>query len=356
MYNICVYTICLNDEKFIDNFIKTINGLDLFVLDLGSTDNSVQKLKKYGANVSVKRIEPFRYDIIRNESLKLVPYYYDICICLDLNEIISDNYISVIEKLWKINTTKLKYIYNYKFDKNNNILINFYSDRIHLRKDYKWMNPINEVLICDTKENYITTNEITITNIEPKIIKNKLHLLEIAVKERPYSGRNIQELAKEYMNIKQYNKSIDLFINHLYIKSNEIDRSNSMRYIGRCYKKLRRYIEAKMWLKKSIKECPKIRDPYIEIALLEFELKNYNNVISNCLEALKIENKNLDYINEEFIYNKFIYDLLSVAYFYNNEFENSIKYVELALIYDEEDKRLNLNKKIIINKYKNSLN
>ena len=43
---ICVYAICKNEEKFVDRWIKNVKEADeVYVLDTGSTDNTVQKLK-----------------------------------------------------------------------------------------------------------------------------------------------------------------------------------------------------------------------------------------------------------------------------------------------------------------------
>ena len=46
-YKICVYAICKNEEKFIERLVKSMSEADeIYVLDTGSTDNSVKKLKK----------------------------------------------------------------------------------------------------------------------------------------------------------------------------------------------------------------------------------------------------------------------------------------------------------------------
>lgn len=63
------------------------------VLDTGSTDKTVKILKKLGVNVVEKKIEPFRFDVARNESLKIIPFDTDICVCTDLDE--------VFEKGWR---------------------------------------------------------------------------------------------------------------------------------------------------------------------------------------------------------------------------------------------------------------
>ena len=51
------------------------------------------------------------------------------------------------------------------------------------------------------------------------------------------------------------------------------ERSVSMRFISRCYKKLNNYDEAKEWLDKAIKETPYLRDPLVERAFLAYDKK-----------------------------------------------------------------------------------
>ena len=122
-----------------------------------------------------------------------------------------------------------------------------------------------------------------------------------------------------------------------------------MRFIARCYKNLNRFEEAKMWLNKAINEAPYLRDPYVESALLYYQLNDWNNVIKYCNDALKIEKHAKSYINETFSWDYTIYDLLSIAYFnlekYDLSLENIIKAVEMS----PNDERLK-NNKILIEK------
>ena len=51
-YKICVYAISKNEEKFVDRWMDSVSEADeVFVLDTGSTDETVEKLKKRGASV-----------------------------------------------------------------------------------------------------------------------------------------------------------------------------------------------------------------------------------------------------------------------------------------------------------------
>ena len=85
---VCVYTICKNEEKFVDRWMDSMGEADLVVvLDTGSKDGTVERLRARGAQVTVERILPWRFDAARNRSLELVPEDVDLCVCTDLDEV-----------------------------------------------------------------------------------------------------------------------------------------------------------------------------------------------------------------------------------------------------------------------------
>lgn len=199
---ICVYAICKNESKFIKRWLESIKDADyICVLDTGSTDESVKLLKDANVILGEKTFEKFRFDVARNESLKLIPEDTDVCVCLDIDEVIQPGWRKAIENIWQENTTRLQYIYNWSLDEFNNPKVSFYQDKIH-NKDYIWVNPVHEVLQYQgNKESYVTTDEL-IVNHYPDQTKSRgsyLPLLELAVKENPENDRNMHYLGREYM-------------------------------------------------------------------------------------------------------------------------------------------------------------
>ena len=152
----------------------------------------------------------------------------------------------------------------------------------------------------------------------------------------------------------EWNKCIDTLIKHLDLPTAtwKDERCASMRYILRSYKNLKRYKEAKMWGNLAINEAPYLRDPYMEMAILEYELGNYKEVIKLCNTALKIKTHPKTYINEIFSWDMTIYDLLSISLFYENKLEESLKYLNIILENEPHNKRIIDNKKIIENMLK----
>lgn len=352
-YKICVYAIAKNEEQFVDRWYNSVKDADkIIVLDTGSTDNTVEKLKSHNVEVYTKIISPWRFDTARNESLNLVPDDTDICICIDLDEILVEGWREKLESIWDNDTTRLRYNYNWSLDSQDNPKVNFYIDKIHSRKGYKWTHPVHEVLtyIGDKEEHFKITDDITVNHYPDnnKSRSNYLPLLELSVKENPEDDRNMHYLGREYMYYGKWNDAIDTLIKHLSLKSAtwKDERCASMRFIARCYKNLHRYEEAKMWINKAIEEAPYLRDSYIEMALLHYELNNWDEVIKYCNDALKIKTHQKTYINEIFSWNETVYDLLSIAYFNVGDFEKSLENINQALKINNSD-RLRKNLEII---------
>ena len=351
-YKIVVYAISKNEEKFVDRWVDSMQEADeIYVLDTGSTDKTVSKLKKRKVNVKKKIIKPWRFDVARNESLKLVPNDADICVCTDLDEVLEKGWRKKLEEIWQDNITRLRYNYNWKLDENNKPIVNFYTDKIHIRNNYKWTHPVHEVLTyTNGNEVFLTTDEITL-NHYPDNTKSRssyLPLLELSVKEDPEDDRNMHYLGREYMYYQKWNECIDTLIKHLSLKTAtwKDERCASMRFIARSYRNLNRIEEAKMWLDKAINEAPYLRDPYVEKAMLEYELENWNEVVKNCNDALKITTHTKCYINETFSFDNTIYDLLSIAYFYLDDIDNAIINIDKALKMEPDNERLLKNKEI----------
>ena len=351
-YKTCVYAICKNEENFIKRWYESIKESDyICILDTGSTDNSINIIKSLNIKYKVKKIEPFRFDKARNESMKLIPKDTDICICLDIDEIMEKGWKEKLNNLWEPNLNRLNYIYNWKI-KNNIPQITFYANKIHSLKNYKWIHPVHEILNYNGEEKIKITNDIVINHYPDsnKSRKQYLKLLELSIKENPNDDRNMHYLGREYMYYKKWNKCIDTLIKHLNLKTatwNE-ERCASMRFISRCYIALKRYDEARMWLDKAINECKDSRDPYTERMLLEYSLSNYYDAIYYGKEALKINNKKLTYINEEFSWNETIYDVLSICYYNLNQKKEGLKYLKQAININPSNQRLKDNLKFFI--------
>ena len=358
---VCVYAICKNEEKFVKRWYESMKEADaIFVLDTGSTDNTVKLLKEFGVNVRTSKIEPWRFDVARNKSLDLIPDDYDICVCTDLDEVFEKGWRKYLEDSWVGSTSRARYNYNWSLDDNNRPLVNFYTDKIHQRKNYKWTHPVHEVLtFLGDKENIITIDNIVLNHYSDKSKSrgSYLPLLELSVKEDPNDDRNMHYLGREYMYYGKWNECIDTLIKHLNLKSStwKDERCASMRFIARSYKKLGRVEESRMWYDKAINEAPYLRDSYVERGILEYELDNYKEASKYLNDALNINSHEKTYINEIFSWDNTIYDMLSICMFYLNRIDESLFYIDKAIDMEPNNERL-INNKKIIKRYKENNN
>lgn len=351
---VIVYAISKNEEKFVKRWVNSMREADeIYVLDTGSTDQTVKRLKDEGVHVTSKIIKPWRFDKARNASLNLIKEEDAICVCTDLDEVFVKGWRKVLETVWQKNTTRLAYNYNWSLSKDKKPLVNFYIEKIHTKKDYQWTHPIHEVLsyVGKQQEVKITTDKITLNHFpdQKKSRSSYLPLLELSVKENPTDDRNVHYLGREYMYYGKWNEAIDILIHHLQLETSiwRDERCASMRFIGRCYQQLNRYEEAKMWLDKAMKESPHLRDPFMERALLAYNLEEFSDVITFTEKALKIKEHPKTYINEIFSWNQTPYDILSIAYFYTKSYDKALSACQKALKIDPDNKRLQNNLSLI---------
>lgn len=359
-YKVYVYAICKNESKHIERWYESMKSSDgIYVLDTGSTDDSVEKLKKLGVNVTTINYEHFKFDEARNASLDLVPTDADICVCTDIDEVFNKNWRKELENIWNENTDRIRYNLYFTFDEEGNPLSSYYISKIHKRNKYTWTHPIHEVLtyVGTTPEQVETSNTITISHL-PDRTKDRsfyLELLEESVKENPEDDRNMHYLGREYMYNKEWNKSIETLKKHLELKTStwKEERGASMRFISRGLIELGNFEEAEKWLTNAINETPNIREPYIEMGLLKYKLKSYNEAVEYLTKALNIKEKSPTYINEEFAWNETVYDVLSLCYYEIGNYDEALKNVKIALEMNKNNDRLKNNYFLINEKRKN---
>ncbi len=349
----CVYAICKNESKFVNRFMDSLeNEIDkVYILDTGSTDNTIELFKKRGAIVHKRTYKKFHFDKARNDSLKFVPEDIDVCICLDLDDIIQPGFSEIIRKNWQKDTCQMKYEYLYTVDENNNPIITFYNDHIHSRHNFKWKYPIHEVL------EYTGDNYHKIENDELKIIHKPDHnksrafyldLLEERVRDCPDDTRNTYLLAREYLNKGRYEDAIRICRQYLNIKNLRYrpERAKILYYLAKSYRLLEEYDKARIWANLSVDELPKNRDIYVELMIIYYYKKDFDKAIEMGNKALSIKTKNPGIINDSSSFDGTINDYLSLAYYYKGDYKKAIEEIEETIKLNPNSKRLQDNKKL----------
>ncbi len=333
---IYVYAISKNESKFAERWARSMSEADgIFVLDTGSEDNTVEILEKCGANVSIKTVSPWRFDEARNTSLELVPDDADICVCTDLDETFENGWRQKLENAWTPDVKQARYLYVWSHVDGNNG-VSFYAEKIHARRDFKWVNPVHEVLsYSGSSYKSITVDGITLHHY-PDDNKSRaayLPLLELAVKENPQNDRNVHYLGREYMFRGQPQKAIDTLLRHLSLPSAVWDeeRAASMRYIARCYRATGRYAEAEVWYLRAVAEAPLARESCVEFGEYLYYKKNWAGAVFFLERALSISVRSQSYITEPSAWGALPHDLLSLAYYNLGVYEKAVIQAEIAV-------------------------
>ena len=350
---IVVYAIAKNEEKFVDRFVDSLQDADeIIVLDTGSTDHTVEKLKNRNVTVYEQKIYPWRFDTARNEALAHVPKDTDICISMDLDEVILPGWREALESVWeKEKPTRVKYTYNWKLDEKDHPRVTYLSDKIQNRTDYHWKNAVHEILWTNKEEKYAEA-PITI-NHYPDATKSRssyLPLLEISVEEEPENDRNLLYLGREYMYYQKWDDCIKTLHRHLSCKNAtwKDERCASMRFLGRAYQAKGYLEEAEDWFKRAITEAPYLREGYIELASLYVSLDRFNEAYELLNQASMIKEKSKSYINEEFAWSDAFYDIYSLAAFYTGHYEEAINYVKQAIALNDKEERYQKNLELML--------
>jgi glycosyltransferase involved in cell wall biosynthesis len=336
---IAVYSIALNEEKFIERWYNSAKDADIVLLaDTGSTDNTEKICKKLGIKFYKISIKPWRFEDARNASLALIPDDIDYCIALDVDEVLVEGWR---EHLEKATATRPRYKYTWSWNEDGSPGLQYNGDKIHKRHNYRWKHPVHEVLTFDRIEE---TQEIVGLEIHhhPDPTKSRSQyfpLLELSVKEDPSDDRNAYYFARELFFNNMHDRAAEEFKRHLSLPRAVWgpERASSHRYLAKCEPQ-----NAEQHLLNAISESAR-REAFVELADHYHKNKNWIKTLEYAEKALEIKEKPLDYLCEAFAWGWLPYDLAALGAHYLGNREKAIEYGKLAISMNPEDKRLKLN-------------
>jgi glycosyltransferase involved in cell wall biosynthesis len=348
---IAVYAISKNEEQFVKRFCESAKDADLILIaDTGSTDNTVKLALECGAVVPSIYISPWRFDKARDTALALLPPDVDVCISLDLDEELQPGWRAEIERVWKAETTRMRY----KFDWGQGIA--FYYEKIHARKGYHWHHPCHEYPRADSRitEVWAQTDMLLVIH-KPDPTKSRgqyLDLLEMSVKEDPSCPRNAFYYARE---LTFYRRWVDAVVAlNKYLENPNANWANercyAMRLLGQCYEVLGDTPRAQEWLRKATVEAPNTREPWVELSDLARRTSQWQLSYDSAVAALEIKNKEAVYTMDPTVWGSKPHDLLALAAYNLNRHDEALHHGHIACELDPSDPRLKLNLEFYSNK------
>jgi Flp pilus assembly protein TadD len=351
---IAVYAISKNEEKFVDRFCAgAVEADGVFVLDTGSTDSTVSKLKDNGVTVAVMPVNPWRFDTARNMSLSMVPNDYDICACVDLDEVMKPGWRKLVEESLTLfpSATRVRYKYVWSHDKKGNPETVFWYDKIHSRKGYRWKYPVHEILVGDIDIKAYVDAVLVEHYPDPHKSRGQyLPLLKQAAKEDPFSDRLAHYLGREYLFHGKLEEAHKELLRHLSLKSAtwDAERAASMLMLAEIAGKNRSYEEQLRWLRRAAAEAPEQREAWVSLALYYYSIGNEAGAYHACLEALKITERPKSYITKGYAWGALPHDIASVTAWSMGLKKEARRHVALAAELAPDDRRILTNYRMIV--------
>jgi len=338
---IAVYAISLNESQFVERFCKSAKDADIILIaDTGSSDGTQEIARKHGATVIQINIKPWRFDKARDASLALIPADIDVCVCMDLDEVLEDGWREEIERVWESDTTRMRYM----FDWSNGV--KFHSDKIHSRTGYFWKHACHETLTPElrTKEKWAHTDKLLISHYPDhnKSRSQYMNLLTVAKHEDPNCERNAFYYARELVFTCQYGQAITALQEYLEMPKPTwyYERSYAMRLIGRCYDALGDKANAYKWFMRSCAEAPDTRECWLDLAEHLYANENWLECYSALKKCLAINERQYYYTSDPRCWGYIPYDLACIASYKLNLLDDARLYAKLAFEHNAGDERI----------------
>ena len=274
---VAIYTIAKNESKFVEKFIKSCKGADYVIVgvDASTTDDTLYKLRENGANAFEINISPWRFDYARNRVLDAIPNDINVCISLDLDEILSDGWRQALEEEWDDEVTMIQYQYVYLWADSEQTIPSLTSPgfKIHKRHSYRWQHAIHENLkFIGENEKIKFTNKLGIKHY-PDLSKPRKYntIIDDAVAANPTDWWMRHIKARECFNHQRFEECLEDAKETLKITQAYFDlgmsqvRSEMCRLIARSLYSLKKANpgELQLWMMRALSEHPNQRENWV---------------------------------------------------------------------------------------------
>jgi tetratricopeptide (TPR) repeat protein len=342
---IAVYAIAKNEAKHVNRFMESTQGADgVYVLDTGSTDDTVKALLAAGAKVEQQTIDPWRFDAARNAALAMAPADFDACVILDLDEVLVPGWRAALEKEIAAGATRIQARYTFSWTADGKPDLVFYMDRAHRRLGYDWRGIVHECLRATGAEKVVQSDAFQMHHHQDgeKSRAQYLILLERACKEDSQNDRNAHYLGREYWYRKDFKRCIEELTRHLTLKTAtwQPERAASMRYIAQSFEGLGDKAHAERWMLRACAEWPDDRESWVLLGLFYSRQKNYAGGYYAALRALQNTVRPLHYITTREAWGALPYDLAAFCAHHLGSQAEAVKLYQQAIALEPDNQRL----------------
>lgn len=341
---IAVYSIGKNEAQFVERWHASCRDADeVVLLDTGSTDDTVEVARALGVRCEVLEVSPWRFDVARNASLDLVSQDTDLCIALDVDEVLVEGWRAHLEAIpAQITRPRYRYVWSWNPDGTEGLI--YGGDKIHARHGYHWRHPVHEVIQrlpeASPEVQLWTDLEIHHHPDHSKPRSQYLPLLELAVREDPEDDRNAFYYARELFFAGRHQEAHREFLRHLALPRARwgAERAASARYLAQIVPH-----EREVWLLRAAADAPGHREPWVDLAHHYHAAENWPQCFAAAVRALGITERPLEYLNEAEAWGHAPHDLAAVSAWHLGLWEAAQAHGAAAVAVDPADERLRAN-------------
>ena len=337
---IAVYTIALNEREFIDRWYKSALEADYVILaDTGSTDQTLEYAQSLGVDARLIKVDPWRFDTAKNMALNMVPQDADVCVSLDMDEVLLPGWRSELEKKWEPDAR----ILNHRYRNNKNPWQ--WHSKIHNRKGCKWVGAVHETLEWSIPEKILWCDTIFLDEQQDtaKSRANYIELLHLKIDEGDREWKTFYFLANEYMargdlenSIKYRTQSLDL------CNDGSVSRSYVAKNIALNYQNLGKHDEAREWYIRAVAEGNE-RESWYAYALFLYMKNEWQECLDAAERCLAVTEKRNGYTFDPRAWSDSPYDVAAIAAYRCEKYASAIEYGRKAIELNPDDARLRQN-------------
>lgn len=273
---VCVYAIMRDECDNVAEWSETTLDADTrFVLDTGSTDDTIEELRVHGITVARATFDPFRFDDARNCALALAPPA-DLYFRLDADERLDDEWRAQLAANYHPNLARYRYtVVNHGEGWGRHT-----RDDIHARAGFRWKYPTHETLVGPPT-----------TLMTPIVVHHhpggrrphhdaNLRVLERATWEYPGDHRMAFYYGRELWYSGRWDACRTQMMCFLAMPEGwPAERAEAYRILAAIDD------DPERWLWRAVGESPERREPWVDLAVLMMKLDHRERAMAFIAEA-----------------------------------------------------------------------